>query len=824
MTARSAPVNRPLLPLADQIAPYLDRIDANRWYTNHGPLLQELEQRLCTQAGLKSQSLVLTASGTAALEAAILATAGPADASRPYALMPSYTFAATALAVQRCGYTPWFVDVDPQSMAVDAQALARHPQLDKTGVIVPVAAYGILPDMAAYEDLHARSGVPVVVDAAAAFEQILAHPGLTSDTVPMILSFHATKSFSTGEGGAVIWGATGAYEKISQVINFGFLNSRECRSPGLNGKMSDYHAAVGLAMLDGWGARQTAYRRVSETYRLVAEECALRGDLLLGPDVSSAYALLRCKDTVQAEAVSGRLSKHDIDWRRWYESGVHAMGYFANAPRDALPGTQELAQTLIGLPTAIDIGRPEIEPILGVVAGFGGKAYSKARDLSRPTRNGRPLTLMQARDLKNLLVARSPIPSAFRSYKAFTQNDDHLTLTSLAMVSLPDALKQSGEILQVLQPPGRPLRCNPPPVRSPDGLSVPIPVIQGPSRPVLIGTLKDATVHSRSGATRLGDQLMFDFDARELAAFQVDLAFDPVVFQRQGDHLFYLQDQHPDRVIKLDKAWSLLGINSVSFGHWTAEGLLRFLQGRTRPELRDIPVLIDADMPPQNRQSLELLAQGGLTLIEVPRHTRVAVKTLYVVSNWFYSPHLMVDDQAVDINACVFPAKAMAECYLQAGQMLDQKAALDPGPSANDTLLWARDNSRHRGIDNFEAVQQQVNAAGFKTVLPEEHSFADQIALIRGARRIVVQNGSAMHALFFARPGTEVCFLSHPSLPFLSLFNQLLVEIGLKMQVICGPFTKKTYPYLDQSNYQVPEDLLAQKLAEWAETETKPGV
>lgn len=370
MTAHPPPVNRPLLPTAERIATYLKRVDASRWYTNRGPLVVELEQRLCARAGFDSQSLTLTASGTAALEAAILASAGPATPERPYALIPSYTFPATALAAQRCGYRPWFVDVDPQSMAVDPEALAHHPALERTGVIVPVAAYGIRPDIAAYETLQTRSGIAVVVDAAAAFEQILAHPGLISARVPITLSFHATKTFSTGEGGAVIWGAAEGYSEISRIINFGFLESRETRSPGLNGKMSEYHAAVGLAMLDCWDERQAAYARIAALYRQIGAQVALPGTLLLGPQISSAYALLRCHDGGAAGAVAHRLSRQGMDWRRWYENGVHQMRHFHDAPHDTLSGTRALAETLIGLPTAIDITQGDIEPVLRAAAGL----------------------------------------------------------------------------------------------------------------------------------------------------------------------------------------------------------------------------------------------------------------------------------------------------------------------------------------------------------------------------------------------------------------------------------------------------------------------
>ncbi|WP_372886493.1 DegT/DnrJ/EryC1/StrS family aminotransferase [Shimia sp.] len=362
------PVNRPLLPSAAQIAPYLERIDASRWYTNRGPLLVELEQRLCALAGLPEQALTLTASGTAALEAAILATAGPASAARPHALIPSYTFPATALAAERCGYRPWFVDVDPATMAVDPRALARHPQLARCGVILPVAAYGMRPDLAAYERLRAETGIAVVVDAAAAFEQVLAHR-LISEQVPLALSFHATKSFSTGEGGAVLWGAAEGYAEISRIINFGFLEGRETRSPGLNGKLSDYHAAVGLAMLDIWPERQAAQAGVAALYRRSAADCGLDGALLLTPEVSSAYALLRCRDASQAAGVTERLTRRGMDWRRWYEGGVHRMRHFAALPRDALPGTEELAATLIGLPTAIDLSRDALDPVLRAAAG-----------------------------------------------------------------------------------------------------------------------------------------------------------------------------------------------------------------------------------------------------------------------------------------------------------------------------------------------------------------------------------------------------------------------------------------------------------------------
>src|SRR5262245_17204187 len=98
------PVMRPKLPNADRLLPYLRRIDSGRLYSNFGPLTVELQNRLALHFGMPPDCVVCASCGTAALMAAILATAGPATRDRPYALVPAFTFAATAAAVELCGY------------------------------------------------------------------------------------------------------------------------------------------------------------------------------------------------------------------------------------------------------------------------------------------------------------------------------------------------------------------------------------------------------------------------------------------------------------------------------------------------------------------------------------------------------------------------------------------------------------------------------------------------------------------------------------------------------------------------------------------------
>jgi dTDP-4-amino-4,6-dideoxygalactose transaminase len=261
------PVLRPRLPRAEALMPYLRRIDESRVYTNFGPLVLELEVRLHRHFGLANGNLVSASSGTAGLIGAILASAGRAGHNRPYALMPSFTFVATAVAAELCGYRPCFGDVDARTWILDPDALLQHPQLDQVGVIIPVATFGRPVPQAAWESFSERTGIPVIIDGAASIEAVSKDPARHLGSLPVVMSFHATKSFATGEGGCVITTDTELTARAFQALNFGFYGTRDSRGASTNGKMSEYHAAVGLAELDGWEGKLNAYRAVADMYR-----------------------------------------------------------------------------------------------------------------------------------------------------------------------------------------------------------------------------------------------------------------------------------------------------------------------------------------------------------------------------------------------------------------------------------------------------------------------------------------------------------------------------------------------------------------------------
>ena len=136
------PVLRPQLPGAERLLPYLRRIDSARIYSNWGPLAGELERRLAERLGVPADGFSSASSGTAALVGAILASAGRATPERPLALIPAFTFIATAAAVELCGYDPYLLDVDANSWMLDPDRVAAHPNLDHVGLVVPVALFG----------------------------------------------------------------------------------------------------------------------------------------------------------------------------------------------------------------------------------------------------------------------------------------------------------------------------------------------------------------------------------------------------------------------------------------------------------------------------------------------------------------------------------------------------------------------------------------------------------------------------------------------------------------------------------------------------------
>jgi dTDP-4-amino-4,6-dideoxygalactose transaminase len=367
-TTDTIPVLRPLLPDAGRLLPYLRRIDASRTYTNWGPLASELEARLASKFGLPTGGVTSASSGTAALVGAILATAGRALADRPLALVPAFTFVATALAAEQCGYRPHLVDVDAESWRVHADTLYDHPLLAQVGLVIPVAPFGRAVPQAPWLEFRRKTGVAVAIDGGASFEAISADPAPFVGEVPVALSFHATKSFSTAEGGCVLTTDPRAGVQVGQALNFGFFATRECLSASTNGKMSEYHAAIGLATLDDWPATLAALQTIASFYRRQLELIGLSHRIVVAPDVAGCYALFRCSDGPEAAHLGRSLTASHIGSRFWYGRGLHRQPHYADASRDDVAVAEHTGSCTIGLPVAPDLTSADIDRVVSAIA------------------------------------------------------------------------------------------------------------------------------------------------------------------------------------------------------------------------------------------------------------------------------------------------------------------------------------------------------------------------------------------------------------------------------------------------------------------------
>ena len=350
------PVLRPKLPTADRIAPYLAEIDRSRLYSNFGPHARALEDRLAAHFGGASGTVTTVANATLGLTLALMAQAAP---SGTLCVMPAWTFVASAHAVVLAGLTPYFVDVDPSTWALDPaaieSAIARAPA--RVGAVMVVAPFGRPIDYQDWDEFKVRTGLPVVIDAAAGFNS------LQVGQCPAVVSLHATKVIGVGEGGFVASRDTALIRGVRERSNFGFHGGRHAEMAAMNAKLSEYHAAVGLAALDMWNEIRADWMVAAGHYRRALAESNF---LNLQPGFGETWISSTCVISIAARVharVQAELTTAGIDTRMWWGSGVHREQAASHYPRGQLPATENLASVTLGLPLYRDLLERDVQHI-----------------------------------------------------------------------------------------------------------------------------------------------------------------------------------------------------------------------------------------------------------------------------------------------------------------------------------------------------------------------------------------------------------------------------------------------------------------------------
>lgn len=359
-------VTRPFLPPLEALQPYLEQLWADRQLTNGGPFHQQLEQALCEYLGVGHISLF--ANGTLALVTALQAL----DITGEVITTP-FSFVATAHSLLWNGIKPVFVDIDPETLNLDPNKIesAITPQ---TTAILPVHVYGRPCDTARIQAIADAYGLKVIYDAAHAFGiedvggSILRHGDLS------ILSFHATKVFNTFEGGAIISPDFKTKQRIDYLKNFGFSDEVTVVAPGINGKMNELQAAIGLVQLKYLEGVVAKRSQVDAQYRkflgntpgilCIPLSASRRHNYSYFPIlVSDRYPLSR-------DQLYQKLRAHEVYARRYFFPLISEFPMYRDLPSahdSSLPVAASVSKQVLCLPIYPDLESEEISEICQLI-------------------------------------------------------------------------------------------------------------------------------------------------------------------------------------------------------------------------------------------------------------------------------------------------------------------------------------------------------------------------------------------------------------------------------------------------------------------------
>lgn len=343
-----------------------DILDRN-WLTNDGPYVRELEKRIAEFIGVRH--CVAMCNGTISLEIAIRALGLAGEV-----IVPSFTFVATAHALQWQEITPVFCDIHPKTHTLDPAKIEKMITPRTTGII-GVHTWGRPCDVDALEAIASRRGLQLLFDAAHAFGCSYKGKRIGAFGRCEILSFHATKFFNSFEGGAILTNDDALAEKMRLMRNFGFHGYDNVVYIGTNGKMTEVCAAMGLTSLESVPQFMETNRRNHRAYR--RELAGIAGLQLLGYDETEESNFQYVVVEVDAEAVGlardelvAVLAAENVLARRYFYPGCHRMepyrSYFPLAGL-VLIETENICRRVMVLPTGTSIDESAISRVCAII-------------------------------------------------------------------------------------------------------------------------------------------------------------------------------------------------------------------------------------------------------------------------------------------------------------------------------------------------------------------------------------------------------------------------------------------------------------------------
>ena len=353
-------VTKTFLPPIEDYTRYLQKIWESNQLTNNGPLVQELEEKLKNL--LEVKHLFFVSNGTIAEQISIKALGLQGEViTTPF----SYVATTSSIVWENC--QPIFVDIDPQTLCIDPQKIKKAITKNTTG-IVATHVFGIPCAVELIGEISEKYDLKVIYDAAHTFGCRYKGKSLVSYGKVSTLSFHATKLFHTVEGGAIITNDTEIAHRLSYMRNFGHKDQESFWGLGINGKNSEFHAAMGLCNLLYINQIINSRKEVSAWYDEYLHETELvRPVIPEGTDYNFAYYPVIFKSEKKLIQIRDNLNANQIFPRRYFYPSLNTLPYNIN---QSTPISESISIRILCLPLYPSLNKDQIKSITNIIKRY----------------------------------------------------------------------------------------------------------------------------------------------------------------------------------------------------------------------------------------------------------------------------------------------------------------------------------------------------------------------------------------------------------------------------------------------------------------------
>jgi dTDP-4-amino-4,6-dideoxygalactose transaminase len=351
-------VTKSYLPDLSEYVAYLEQIWANNHLTNDGPLLVELEKKLAEF--LEVENLIFVGNGTIALQLALKALQIQGDViTTPF----SYCATTNALIWENCN--PIFADINPNSLTVESQDI-QAKLTSNSQAILTTHVYGNAGDLVQQELVAYEAGIPLIFDGAHAFGVRYKGKSIYSYGDITTCSFHATKIFQTVEGGAVIVKDPIVAAKVRELRSFGHKGDIYL-SPGINGKNSEFHAAMGLVNLRHFDSIKNHRKGASQIYELALNPQIQRVYWNNEIERNFSYFPIILPSESQLTNIVKSLNANEIYPRRYFYPSLNELPFVA---KQSCPISEDISRRILCLPLSASITDSEIKQVVDIINTF----------------------------------------------------------------------------------------------------------------------------------------------------------------------------------------------------------------------------------------------------------------------------------------------------------------------------------------------------------------------------------------------------------------------------------------------------------------------